>query len=432
VSLLMDALRKAELAKQQGQAYPSSAGDPSLSLEPAATADSPAVPDGAQIPSAAPSPTGLPDLSKLEDLDAEFIAHARRQSHQRPGTAPERQTQPSGTPARSAMPAATTDAASDREAIRNAFAVKKSSGSSKQFLVIAAATGLLAVGAFGVYFWLQLKPVQNLAAQRPDATRDLTALAAPQTPTPASQIRPTAQTSPMIAAAALAQTSRNAQPAAIPAERTRRATLSQSAAEGGDAPIRITTSHLRVDPAVAEAYDLLQAGNVTAAKTAYERLLTTDPRNAEALHGIAAIALRQGKPAEAQAAFLRILEANPSDPAAQAGLIGLNGQIDPVAGESRMKSLLAAQGEMPVVSFALGNLYARQERWSEAQQAYFNAVTADAGNPDYLFNLAISLDQLHQPKLAAQYYGQALAAAESRPAAFNRAQAVRRAHELQP
>ena len=161
-------------------------------------------------------------------------------------------------------------------------------------------------------------------------------------------------------------------------------------------------------------------------------MLTTDPRNAEALHGIAAIALRQGKPAEAQAAFLRILEANPSDPAAQAGLIGLNGQIDPVAGESRMKSLLAAQGEMPVVSFALGNLYARQERWSEAQQAYFNAVTADAGNPDYLFNLAISLDQLHQPKLAAQYYGQALAAAESRPAAFNRVQAVRRVHELQP
>jgi tetratricopeptide (TPR) repeat protein len=434
VSLLMDALRKAELAKQQGQAYPSSAGDPSLSLEPAATADSPAVPDGAQSPSAAPSPTGLPDLSKLEDLDAEFIAHARRQSHQRPGTAPERQTQPSGTPARSALPAATTDAASDREAIRNAFAVKKSSGSSKQFLVIAAATGLLAVGAFGVYFWLQLKPVQNLAAQRPDATRDPSALAAPQTPTPAGQIRPTAQASSLVAAAptAPAQVSRSAPRTAVPTERALRAALSQSAAQGGDTPIRITTSHLRVDPAVAEAYDLLQAGNVTAARTAYERLLSTDPRNAEALHGIAAIALRQGKPAEAQAAFLRILEANPSDPAAQAGLIGLNGQIDPVAGESRMKSLLAAQGEMPVVSFALGNLYARQERWSEAQQAYFNAVTADAGNPDYLFNLAISLDQLHQPKLAAQYYGQALAAAESRPAAFNRAQAVRRAHELQP
>jgi uncharacterized protein HemY len=113
-------------------------------------------------------------------------------------------------------------------------------------------------------------------------------------------------------------------------------------------------------------------------------------------------------------------------------MIGLSGQGDPVAGESRMKSLLAAQGELPVVNFALGNLYARQQRWSDAQQAYFKAVTADANNPDYLFNLAVSLDQLHQAKLAADYYGQALSAADGRAAAFDRALAARRMRELQP
>ena len=44
----------------------------------------------------------------------------------------------------------------------------------------------------------------------------------------------------------------------------------------------------------------------------------------------------------------------------------------------------------------------------------------------------VSLDQLHQAKLAGQYYRQALAAAEGRPAAFDREQAASRLRELQP
>jgi uncharacterized protein HemY len=147
------------------------------------------------------------------------------------------------------------------------------------------------------------------------------------------------------------------------------------------------------------------------------------------LHGLAAIALQQGHAEEAESAYRQILEANPADASAQAGLIGLSGQ-DPVAAESRLKSLLAAQGDQPAANFALGNLYARQQRWNEAQQAYFKAITGDASNPDYLFNLAVSLEQIHQPKLAAQYYSQALAAAEGKPAAFDVSIAARRLREL--
>ncbi len=82
--------------------------------------------------------------------------------------------------------------------------------------------------------------------------------------------------------------------------------------------------------------------------------------------------------------------------------------------------------------FALGNLYARQSRWSAAQQAYFRAYATEPDNADFIFNLAVSLDHLHQNKLAAQYYQMALSAAATRPGSFDRNQVQTRILELQP
>jgi hypothetical protein len=57
---------------------------------------------------------------------------------------------------------------------------------------------------------------------------------------------------------------------------------------------------------------------------------------------------------------------------------------------------------------------------------------AEPDNPDILYNLAISLEHLRQNKLAAQYYGQAIAAAQNRPAGFDKAQAAARLQTLRP
>ena len=94
------------------------------------------------------------------------------------------------------------------------------------------------------------------------------------------------------------------------------------------------------------------------------------------------------------------------------------------------ESEAASQPESGSLNFALGNFYSRQGRWSEAQQVYFNAVAADADNPDYLFNLAVSLDHLRQPKVAAQHYRLALEATQRRPAGFDRERARLRLAEL--
>jgi len=418
----MDALKRAELAKQQGQE--SDAPASGLSLEPTTP------------------PETLPELpAKLEDLDHEFLEQARPAAPAKAATAePTRQLgaaarRGSKQSSRNAAPAADTTA--EREAVRNAFAAKSGIGNERKVALAAVGLGLLALGLIGAWLWLEFKPVQGLVATRAPAGPEMGAqqgsIAAAA---PISQGQPAASTPVASLPAAQSATQRDvddeqAESRAIvrqPAPRRPVAALPVAA----EPSIRVSATRPGVDPGVAEGYRLLQAGNLSAAKAAYAEVLKGDPRNADALHGVAAIALRQGRADDAEAAYLRILEANPADPTAQAAMVGLSSQGDPVAGESRMKSLLAAQGDLAVVNFALGNLYARQQRWNDAQQAYFKAVTADANNPDYLFNLAVSLDQLRQPKLAAQYYGQALSAAEGRAAAFDRSLAARRIRELQP
>jgi tetratricopeptide (TPR) repeat protein len=129
--------------------------------------------------------------------------------------------------------------------------------------------------------------------------------------------------------------------------------------------------------------------------------------------------------------YQRILQADPRDAHAQAGMIALRGrQLDPVQVESRMKSLIAADRNSNVLQFTLGNQYAQQGRWAEAQQAYFKAFAADPDNPDFAFNLAVSLDQLHQSQLALEYYRRALTLAEKRSAGFAVETARTRAQQL--
>jgi cytochrome c-type biogenesis protein CcmH/NrfG len=81
------------------------------------------------------------------------------------------------------------------------------------------------------------------------------------------------------------------------------------------------------------------------------------------------------------------------------------------------------------VLFALGNLYAQQGRWPDAQQAYFRAYGAAPDNPDYAYNLAVGLDRLNQPKLASTTTS-ALALAQDKAVGFDRNALRKRLHEL--
>lgn len=442
MSLLMDALKKAEEAKRQAASVPTEAVEPTIGPDALSLELTPleAPPPGA--PSLPGTP--LPDLdAHMESLDREFMAQHAQQTA--PKAAPSRATAIPPNPPSSAGQASPTQATADRSAVHNLFDAKQQApATSKTFLIVVGVVTLLASAGIGVYFWLQLRPANvglALKSPPPAPSGQISTIASPP-PLPTIATAPVPQPLPSVPTATATAAPKSETPViAAKARETEgeaeapvfRSTTTRTApAPTADSPIRITSSQLRVNPSVGRAFDAFSSGNLTQAKAEYLRTLKAEPQNSDALNGLAAIALREGQPAVAEDYYLRALQADPRDSTATAGLFGLRGQTDPALSESRLKSVLAGQAESPALLFALGNLQARQGHWNEAQQTYFKAHTLDAANSDILYNLAVSLDQLHQPKLAAQYYNQALTATENRPAGFDRERVAARLRELTP
>jgi tetratricopeptide (TPR) repeat protein len=457
MSLLMDALKKAELAKRQGQVE--GAGDSpvaditdGLTLEPISDSST-----GAPVTAANLSPQAL--ASHLEDIDTQYLAEAKeaaaaRLKAQSAPAAPVMAIEPSaesqaggsksprGAGAAGApRPQAEKATAQDRSSAQNLFASKQADKPPprKAFAIVIGAVTVLSICGIGGYFWWQLQPKTSLiASQAPPPAAKPGPAAVPPAPTVAAA--PAAPAAPIAGAPGIAPTAtaitkarddEDDAPVAAKAPAPRRARAAQAAEPDPDSPVRVTRAPLKVNPALLRGFDAFNRGDLELAQLEYERAQKSDPRNTDAMHGLAAIALRQGRNEQADLLYRRIVEADPQDTTAMSALINNRTQIDPGMAESRLKSLSAAQPELAAPQFALGNLYARDGRWNEAQQAYFRAYGAEQDNPDILYNLAISLEHLRQNKLAAQYYSLAIAAAQTRPAGFDRAQATARLQALQ-
>jgi len=200
------------------------------------------------------------------------------------------------------------------------------------------------------------------------------------------------------------------------------------AAHGNDR-IRITKQpHDRVDPLLQDAWHAYRNGRLDQAERLYLALLRNDARHADALFGLAAIALRQDdRPAAAQY-YMRVLRLDPRNARANAGIAML--QPDDESAISRIKTLLREQGDAAILHFVLGNLYAAQERWDKARQAYASAHLLEPGNAAFVFNLAVSQDHLEQNATALRHYRAALRLDPERRAGLDHAQIEQRITEL--
>ena len=180
-----------------------------------------------------------------------------------------------------------------------------------------------------------------------------------------------------------------------------------------------------------QAHVALRAGDLVQAERLYRETLATQPDQPDAHLGLALIEQSRGATAAAVAHYRAVLNVIPAQPQAWAGLSDLAGDAELDTMESQLRGLIAARPEASL-HFALGNLFARQSRWADAQQSFFAASTAAPQNADYAFNLAVALDRMGKGKVALGHYARALSlAADARAVQFDTAAARTRLAELQ-
>lgn len=510
MSLLMDALRKAEQAKKQEQTDPATPGaetspgaevtspgpddldlrlevseepmnqapaqpeenapDFILSLEePQVEAESPApMPKVVTAAKMAPSvPPPLPAAETSEKVSGEMIP---------PGS---NRISPTSEPASPQLPDNRPTAGLQRDA-HNFFAAKNEElqRRGKKRLVVLALTlaGGIALGVAAYFFYNSQQPanlVTPLVVTRQDAQQPVAPLpAAAQAPAPETQSQDALATNSGPASSGGGETAGAAKVPAVPAvppvtgsqetpapkppglppaAKTKeaasqapdlppvipekitgpRAASSSPATGTAPPPAKPTFTKSRsdgidaVDSSLLAAHAAYQRGDIQEAGNHYLQVLRTNSAHRGAMLGLAAIAVQRGELTSAKGYYLRLLDLDPSDPLAMTGLLSITPVNDPARRESDLKLLLVKNPNIATLHFNLGNLYASQQRWSEAQHSYFRAVETAMKSgrqaealPDYYYNLAVSLDRLGQPRLAAGYYQEALQSLNGRTAGF--------------
>lgn len=337
-------------------------------------------------------------------------------------------------PAATVTPAAGSSTANNntpRSTGENLFAAKKAPAAKKFHYTLgivptAIIIGLV-LGTFGaIYVWIEIQPPKAVQYNNPNPA--VAAYTAPA-PSPAPALVMPPQSMPKAEdkfSRPMPSAEKTARVASV-----KRAPAAQSGADQSGAGIQIQRQ-LENDTTyttLTAAYHAYQSGDLGTAWQRYREVLLKDPKNRDALLGMAAIAQQQGQDDAAVQYYRQVLILDPRDPVAQAGMSSF-ATGDAASKESRLKQSLAQTPQSAALHFALGNLYTEQSRWGDAQQAYFNAFRLEPSNALFAFNLATSLDHLGQAKPAAQHYTLALQLNKTGNAGFDRAQTELRLKQL--
>jgi tetratricopeptide (TPR) repeat protein len=302
-----------------------------------------------------------------------------------------------------------------RSAGQNLFSAKspaappERAGINRNLLIALGGTVLLLSAGAG-YVWYAIQPSHPVAVAPP--AKPVLATAPPQSNLVPDIVSPQAPSPKPAHTERLAHAAR---PAAKPRSRKNNQVLVEQ--------------HLNepIDPLLNSAYLAYRGGKFEQAQQMYYRVFKLDERNIDALLGLAVIAQRRGEDSVAAHYYANVLVLDPRNAVANAGMSALTTDDNR---ESRLKNLLNEQQDSSSLHFALGNRYAEQSRWAEAQLAYFNAYRLEPANAELAYNLAISLDHLGQKKSAAEYYQRALQLDPQQIAGFDHKQISQRIEDL--
>jgi cytochrome c-type biogenesis protein CcmH/NrfG len=357
-----------------------------------------------------------------------------------------------------------------RDAVKNAFAVKQSAKPTKRNAIALGivAVLLLLTSAGGWYVWTEMnrlarpqaaKPspptvlaAASAPATAPTATAPQSAGGAPVTPNSATGATtgapsvdsagfdatlspasvPTAALPPLLPPPAIEIATPKALAASKAAAPTPREAVARQAealpaalAPAQKVQLKPATGSALIDPALAAGYAALTAGDYASAKRHYADVLAASTNNIDAHLGMATALARSTTAEDTRSAkryYARVLELDPRNGTAMAGLIALSSDMraDTMTApadrarfeqrEAELSRLVTADPQSATAHYMLGNHYAAARRWTEAQSSYFEAARLAPDNADFAYNLAVSLDHLGQARNALLFYQRALAA----------------------
>ena len=174
-----------------------------------------------------------------------------------------------------------------------------------------------------------------------------------------------------------------------------------------------------------------ESGQYDGAEKLYAEVLHFEKNNRDALLGLGAIAIHKKDTETARRYYLALLKQDPRDPIATAAIASLHSDKTSIeSDEEYLLTMLESNPKAAHLNFSLGNIYAQKGEWKAAQQSYFNAWQQDNENADYLFNLAVSMDQLSKQELAIKFYKNSLLKSDNKQVSFSREAVKKRISEL--
>lgn len=156
--------------------------------------------------------------------------------------------------------------------------------------------------------------------------------------------------------------------------------------------------------------------DLPAAEAAYRRILSADPQNSAATAALIHVLLRQNKPDQVETILTSALAKNPDDPTLNAQLASLyEAQNKPDQAIPIVEKLHTAHLQDANLTRLLARLYSRNNQFEKADPLYATLITASPQDPTLLDDRADALIHLHKPAEAEALLKRAMAQPNSFP-----------------
>lgn len=181
-----------------------------------------------------------------------------------------------------------------------------------------------------------------------------------------------------------------------------------------------------------EGYVAYQTGNYGVSLSKYVQAYRQAPENKDALLGMAAVHTKLNQPKLA-AVYYQKLKALGFDVKQEAQRNTRDDEMRSPNHRVDLNDALAQLKSTPNdarLNFSVANLFAKKRDWAQAQTYYFKAHQYNPSNPNYVFNLAVSLEHIGQPKAALTFYQKTRALMANTPSTINPMTVAKRLDEL--